>query len=38
MTNMPSDDAVGLLNALFRIAIEDELPEWELDLGGKKKK
>ncbi|MEJ2535294.1 MAG: P-loop NTPase fold protein [Gammaproteobacteria bacterium] len=38
MTNMPSDEAVGLLNALFRIAIEDELPEWELDLGGKKKK
>jgi hypothetical protein len=38
MTNMASTEAVGLLNALFRIAIEDELPEWELDLGGRKKK
>jgi len=38
MTNMASTEAVGLLNALFRIAIGDQLPEWELDLGGKKKK
>lgn len=38
MTNMSSDDAIGLLNALFRIAIGDELPEWELDgRAGKKK-
>lgn len=36
MTNMPSDEALGLLNALFRIAIDDELPEWELKKKKKK--
>ena len=30
MTTMKSDDAVSLLNALYRIAIDDTLPEWEL--------
>ncbi len=38
MTNMPSDDAVGLLNALFRIAINDELPDWEREPSDRKKK
>ena len=33
MTNMPSKDAVGLLNALFRIVTLDTLPEWEMDPG-----
>lgn len=36
MTNMPSEEAISLLNALFRIAIYDELPEWELDNGDRK--
>lgn len=36
LTNMPSKEAISLLNALFRIAIHDELPEWELDNGDKK--
>ncbi len=38
MTNMPSDEAVSLLNALFRIAIDDELPDWERGRKKKKKK
>ena len=30
MTNLPSNEAIGVLNALFRIVTGDELPEWEL--------
>ena len=36
MTNMPSKEAIGLLNALFRIVTGDELPSWELEDDGKK--
>jgi hypothetical protein len=38
MTNMPSSEAISLLNALFRIVTGDELPSWELDLDEGKKK
>lgn len=38
MTNMSSKDAVGLLNALFRIVTGDELPEWELERDEGRKK
>lgn len=38
MTNMPSEDAVALLNALFRVAIGDEIPDWERGKSKKKKK
>jgi len=37
MTNMKSKDAISLLNTLFRIAIGDDLTEWELDAGNRKK-
>lgn len=37
MTNMASADAISLLNALFRIVTNEELPEWELDNGDSKK-
>lgn len=36
MTNMSSGEAIGLLNALFRIVTDDALPDWELDAGKKK--
>lgn len=38
LTRMPAEDAIGLLNALFRIAISDELQDWERDKKGKKKR
>ena len=38
MTNMPAIEAIALLNALFRIATGDELPEWELERDEGKKK
>ena len=38
MTNLPSREAVSVLNALFRLVTGDELPEWELPDRGSKKK
>lgn len=38
MTNMRSKEAIGLLDALFRIAIDDPLTAWEQPTSPKKKK
>ncbi|KAA9131424.1 hypothetical protein F3N42_08885 [Marinihelvus fidelis] len=36
MTHMRSAEAIGLLNALFRVAIGDSPAQWELESNGKK--
>jgi hypothetical protein len=38
MTNMPAREAIGLLDALFRIVIGDQLPEGELEREDARKK
>ena len=37
MTNLPSDEAIGVLNALFRLVTGDDMSQWELDRSGKNK-